>query len=230
MAKHGQQWLQEMKGKLDVELLGVASVETSGSKELKERAASLLPGVKSVVAFGKETYKEVIDLLKPSKEVGEAAYGDLYEPHIEYINGRLTRAVYELANIFRNDGYQSLPLPARGCPFDTRFLTAIFSYRHAAELAGLGILGRHSLLITPEYGSRVRLACLLTEAPLESSSLKNEDYCTSCNACIRECPANALQVPGGDEAYSINKYACRAYRQAGLTCSMCIKACDEVLG
>jgi epoxyqueuosine reductase QueG len=230
MAKYDQELLQEMKGKLDVELLGVASVETSGSKALKERAASLLPNVRSVVAFGKETYKEVIDLLRPSKEVGEAAHGDLYEPHIEYINGRLTRAVYELANIFRQDGYRSLPLPARGCPFDTRFLKAIFSYRHAAELAGLGTIGRHSLLITPEYGPRVRLACLLTEAPVESSSLKNEDYCDSCDACIRECPANALQVPGENEAYSINKHACRAYRQAGLTCSMCIKACDEVLG
>ena len=230
MANYDQHWLQEMKGKLDVELLGVASIEASNSKELTDRATSLLPGAKSVVVFGKELYGEVVALLKPLKGVGEAAYEDLLEPHNDYLNGRLTRAVFELASVFRGDGYQSLPLPARGCPLDSRFLTAIFSYRHAAQLAGLGTIGRHSLLITPEYGPRVRLACLLTEAPLEGSPITNEEYCTDCDACIRECPADALNVPEQDEAYSINKYACRTYRQAGLTCSVCVKACDEVLG
>jgi hypothetical protein len=49
--------MQEMKAKLDVDLLGVASVEMSTSKELKDSATSLLPGAKSVVVLGKEIYK-----------------------------------------------------------------------------------------------------------------------------------------------------------------------------
>jgi epoxyqueuosine reductase QueG len=229
MGKFEQGFLGEMKSKLGVELLGVASIERSNSKELRDRATDLLPGAKSVVVLGKEVYKEVLDLAKPSKGVGEPEYGDLLEPHGDYLNGRLTRAVYELADVFRKDGYRSLPLPARGCPTDQRFLMAVFSYRHAAQLAGLGMLGRHALLITPEYGPRVRLACLLTEAPLEASPISKGNYCVDCDACIRECPAEALRVPGEGEAYSINKYACRMYRQVGLTCSMCVKACDEVL-
>jgi epoxyqueuosine reductase len=230
MTKYEQSFLQDMKGKLDVELLGVVSMEASTPEELKSRATSLLPGVKSVVVVGKEVYKEIVSLLKPSKEAGAAEYGELLGPHAEYLTGRLNKAIYDLAALFKKEGYRSLPLPAAGCPLDQRFLTAIFSYKHAGELAGLGTIGKHSLLITPEYGPRVRLACLLTEAPLEGSLRKSKDYCIHCDACIRECPANALYKPQQNEPYSMNKFACHTYRQMGIACSICMRACDEALG
>jgi len=230
MVKFDRHFIEEMRSKLDIELMGVASIETSNSKELRERATSLLSGVKSVVVLGKEIYKEVLALLRPSKEAGEAEPGELLGPHSDYLNSRLTKAVYDLSVLFRKEGFRSLPLPAAGCPMDQRSLMAIFSYKHAAELAGLGTMGRHSLLITPHHGPRVRLACLLTEAPLEASPLTQKDYCVDCDACIQECPAQALQVPRKGEPYSINIFACRTYRQAGLTCSVCMKICDKILG
>jgi epoxyqueuosine reductase len=229
MRSFDQHSMQEMKSKLDVDLLGVASVGKSTSKELKERATSLLPNAKSVVVLGKEIYKEVVSLLRPSKEVGEAEPGELLRAHTDYLNGRLNRAVHELASFFKQEGFRSLPLPTVS-PVDERFLTSLFSFKHAAQLAGLGTIGHHSLLITPEYGPRVRLACLLTEATLEASQLTDKDYCVSCDACIRECPARAIQVPKQGEVYSINKFACRTYRQTGLNCGVCMKACDEVIG
>jgi len=227
MEEFSQDFIQGMKNKLDIELIGVASVQAS--RELKERASALLPNTKSVVVFGKEIYKEVISLLKPSKEAGEGESGELMGVHSDYLSGRLTRAVHESATLFRQKGYRSLPLPAVG-PSDQRFLTSLLSYKHVAELAGLGTIGRHSLLITPEFGPRVRLACLLTEASLEPSPPVRKEYCTNCDSCIQECPVQALQIPKQGEAYSINKFACRTYRQAGLTCSVCMKACDEILG
>ena len=229
METFDQEFVRKIKSKLDVELIGVASVEGSNSKELKERALSLLPGARSVIVLGKEIYKEVVSLLKSSKEAGEAESGELMGAHADYLNGRLNRAVHELATLFRQKGYRSLPLPPVG-PSDQRFLTALFSYKHAAQWAGLGTMGRHSLLLTPDFGPRVRLACLLTEASLEPSPIIKKDYCAHCDACIRACPAQALQLPEQGEIYSMNKFACRTYRQAGLTCSVCMKVCDEVLG
>jgi len=231
MKNFDQNFLREMKEKLEVEMIGVASVETSNSKELRERAAFLLPSVKSVVILGKETFREVIALLGPSKGAGEAERGELLGVHADYINGRLNKAVHELAIFLRQEGYRSLPLPAAvGFITDQRYLMSLFSYKHAAQLAGLGTIGRHSLLITPEFGPRARLACVLTEAPLEATPMVQEKYCINCDACVRECPAQALEVPKPGEAYFINKFACRSYRQAGLVCSVCLKACDEVLG
>jgi epoxyqueuosine reductase len=229
MRKFDQAFIQEMKTKLDVELIGVASIAASPLKEFQERAAALLPGAKSIVVLGKETYKEIVALLDVSKEVGEAVPGELLGPHVDYLYGRLNRAVHELAAILKKEGYRSLPLPA-AIPTDQRFLAALLSYKHAAQLAGLGTIGRHSLLITSECGPRARLACVLTEAPLEATPATHKNYCINCDACIRECPAKALQEPAPGESYSMDKFACRTYRMAGTNCSACLKVCDEIIG
>ena len=222
------QSIQEMKQKLDVDLIGVARFDDSAPKELIESAQKLLLGTKSVVVFGKEVYGEIVDLLGPSKEEGTAEPGALIKPHAAYLYGRLTRAVYDTAKILREEGYRTLPLPPTNTPTDQRSLVAIFSYKHAAVAAGLGVMGRHSMLITREFGPRVRLGCLLTQAPLEPTPVPEEKYCKDCGACITACPSGALQKAPEGELYAINKFACRTYRSTGLACSMCLKTCSKV--
>ena len=229
MNKFDQRFVEEMRCKLDVELLGAAAINDSTAALLREQARALLPGAKSVFVFAKEMYREVVALLGPSKEVGEAEKGDLFGPHGEYLNSRLTKAVYDLSGFFRKEGFKTLPLPAAGTPVDQRYLKAVFSFKDAAREAGLGSIGRHGLLITPQFGPRVRLACLLTDAEVEPTPKEQKDYCVNCEACIRICPARVLQPPKEGEIYSMNKFACRTYRLAGLTCSVCLKACAEVL-
>jgi epoxyqueuosine reductase QueG len=229
MKNFDQRFVEEMRSKLDVELLGAALINGSTPALLREQTQALLPGAKSVFVFAKEMYREVVALLGPSKEVGEAEGGDLFGPHGDYLNGRLTKSVYDLSGFFRKEGFKSLPLPAAGTPVDQRYLKAVFSFKDAAREAGLGSIGRHGLLITPQFGPRVRLACLLTDAEIESSPKRQKDYCVNCDACIRVCPAKVLQPPKEGEIYSMNKFACRTYRQTGLTCSVCLKACAEVL-
>jgi epoxyqueuosine reductase QueG len=59
-------------------------------------------------------------------------------------------------------------------------------------MAGLGWQGKNLLLITPQYGSRVRLATILTQAPLEiDSPLKNR--CGKCTNCLDACPSRAIK-------------------------------------
>lgn len=229
MKKFNQEFLREMKKNLDIDVIGVASIEKSN--ELKDRAAQFLPTVKSVIVFAKETYKEVVSLIGPSKETGEAELGEVLSVHANYIDGRLNRAVHEFAQLFHKEGYRSIPLcAAPSFITDQRFVKALFSYKHAAELAGLGMIGRSGLLITREFGPRVRLACLLTEAPVDETPRMKNDFCIQCNACIRVCPAQAIQEPQSGQPYAINRFACRAYRQAGLVCGVCLKVCDEVTG
>ena len=219
-------FLGEMKDRLEIELTGAVAIESAGSPELEQRISLLLPTARSVVVFAKEIYQEVVGLLRPSNEAGEAHGGDLLPIHSEYLNGRLNRAVHELAAYCRQRGYRSLPLPAVA-PTDSRFLEGLLSYKHVAELAGMGRIGWHSMLITEQFGPRVRLACVVTEAPFESSLQAAEASCNGCGACVESCPAKAIETPLNGTAYSMNKFACRSYRQAGLTCSVCMKVCDE---
>ncbi len=229
MKRYGQNFLRGLKKRLQVDLIGAASVDRS--PELKEKANIFLPTARSVVVFAKETYKEVVALLGPSKEAGAAEPGEVLGAHASYVYGRLNRAVHEVADLFSEAGYGSIPLCATpGFVTDQRFVKALFSYKDAAVLAGLGTLGRNSLLITPEFGPRVRLACLLTEAPVAATPPMRKDLCIGCNACLRECPARAIQEPEPGQPYALNRFACRAYRQAGLVCSVCLKVCDEATG
>lgn len=72
--------------------------------------------------------------------------------------------------------------------------------KDAAVLAGLGILGRNNLLITPEHGPRIRLRALWVDAALEPTPPPEQfDPCGSCpGPCLPACPQGAF---AGD-AYS----------------------------
>ena len=222
--KYDQKFWNRMKKTLDVELLGVASV--NASQELRNQAERLLPGARSVVVLGKEVFKEVVDRLQIDKEIGGASAADFLGPHAEYLAGRLNKGVYDLAAFLKKEGYRAFPLPSQGTPVDQRFLRPLFSFKEAAVWAGMGSLGWHTMLITPEYGPRVRLACLLTDTPLESSPKARKNYCLQCGACLRICPATALKKPAEGELAAMNPFACRTYRNVGITCSLCLKACD----
>ncbi len=68
--------------------------------------------------------------------------------------------------------------------------------RHAAALAGLGMLGKNGLLIHPRYGSYVFIGELLTDAPpavMQACEPKEPAVCEDCGACCRACPTGALE-------------------------------------
>ncbi|MFX1564451.1 MAG: reductive dehalogenase [Promethearchaeota archaeon] len=61
--------------------------------------------------------------------------------------------------------------------------------------AGLGQLGRHGLLITPEYGSRVRLCKIFTNLPLHPDKPIDfgvTEFCKSCKRCAEACEVGAI--------------------------------------
>lgn len=67
--------------------------------------------------------------------------------------------------------------------------------RIAAFAAGLGEIGYSKLLLTPEFGPRQRLACLITDAPLEPDPLyEGPELCDRCMLCARDCTGNAIST------------------------------------
>lgn len=70
--------------------------------------------------------------------------------------------------------------------------------RQCARLAGVGVIGKHGLVMVEGYGSWVFLGTILTDLPLESAETPSPD-CIGCGACVRACPGGALREEVFDE-------------------------------
>ena len=219
--------LQDLISKLDVDAVGVTSLAEWKGTKLEETALRLLPEARSVVVFAKEISPEILDLSTHSRTVGAPSMDDLLNAEANYINSQLNEAAFDFAKACRDLGLKALTLPAAGCPLDNRFLDAVFSYKHAGQAAGLGKMGWHSLLITPDFGPRVRMAVCLTQAELEPTKTEFALQCESCGICLDNCPARALAIPESDQQYAINKFTCNTYRSASGGCSECMRVCPE---
>ena len=107
-------------------------------------------------------------------------------------------------------------------------------YPPMAQAAGLGWRGVNGLLITPDYGPRVRLAAVFTEIENFPVYEGDEhawvlDFCDTCQRCIRDCPPDAfydqpLQHDNGLVTV-LDNALCFPYFAKNHGCSVCIKVC-----
>ena len=74
-----------------------------------------------------------------------------------------------------------------------------------AQKSGLGWIGKHTNLITREYGSWIFLGELILDIKLEYDLLFDEDLCGTCTACIDACPTQALTE------YQLDSRSCISY-------------------
>ena len=101
--------------------------------------------------------------------------------------------------------------------------------------AGLGVLGRMGLLMTPKIGPRVRISVVTTNIPLALSGFKPDKtaihFCHHCRKCAKVCPASA--IPEGPritvdniERWQINSEKCyHFWTISGTDCGRCMTVC-----
>jgi epoxyqueuosine reductase len=111
-----------------------------------------------------------------------------------------------------------------------------FPHKTAATRAGLGWIGKSALLVTPEYGPRVKLFTILTNADFIKAEPIDTNRCGNCRLCVNICPCKAIKnvgwYAGIERKELINVYECNTYRLNFIpvtgrknSCGLCIKVC-----
>jgi ferredoxin len=152
-----------------------------------------------------------------------------FDAFLEVAKGYKRMAVisYKIAKLMRKNGFAAYPGTALG---------GVTDYTYLSELADLGAVGYHGLLITPDEGARVRINTIYTNIknlPVfdqnENGHLWVRDFCAMCKKCIRECPPKAIfdqPVPRGDGGFqTIDHAACRDYFNQYQGCAICLASC-----
>lgn len=172
------------------ELVGVADIEGILDTDMKR-------GISVVMHIPVEIVEQLRD--HPTDET-QTAYA-AFRPCIEV-------AVNAGVDFLKEKGYNVITGMLNDKPIPNKTV---------ATRAGIGWVGKNNIVVTKEFGSAIRLASILTDAPLEADQPITESQCGACDLCVRNCPAKALTgklwEPGLEygELHSVD--ACRGYAQ-----------------
>jgi epoxyqueuosine reductase len=151
----------------------------------------VLPGVKTIVSAGINYYTSSQHENRPgSGKISRYAWGDDYH---DIVTGRLE----ELLAFIRG-----LDPAIRGKVYAD---TGPVMEKAWAQRAGLGWQGKHTNLISMEFGSWIFLGELLLTAELEPDTPET-DHCGNCVLCIEACPTGAINGP-----YMLDATLCLSY-------------------
>lgn len=103
-----------------------------------------------------------------------------------------------------------------------------------AQDAGLGEIGRMGILITKEFGPRVRLGVVTTDLELipdEIDEFGIKEFCEICDKCSKTCPGRAIPSGtigeiDGEKRWQIEQEKCfRVWCNIGTDCGVCLSTC-----
>lgn len=143
------------------------------------------------VKYIDETFAEIF-LLKLGNMIEDNGYDACLQRNVPgmRIKGDKTtnpevKSTYELVNA-------SPVAPGKPAP------DVIIDTNLAARVCGLGSVGLHGKVITPEYGTYLRFVYIVTDAPLDCDKLFEGELCDGCGECLKACPGRAISNDGLD--------------------------------
>ena len=144
-------------------------------KALRSQPDELVEGAQSIIcvisAYNPST------LMHGNAKVARYAYGEDYHEHMK-------RRLYQMIALLHE---QYPEFDARPCVDSAPIAEKLW-----AANAGLGWIGRNTLLVTPDYGSWVNLGELVTTATVDTYDVPIGKRCGTCHRCVNACPNHAL--------------------------------------
>jgi len=184
------------------DLIGFGAANRLDGAPEEMRLQRYLPDAKCLIAIGIRVNEAVCDLIArhARRNTDPPSYHSYQLFTLIMINRELDHLAYMGAKYLEDRGFRAYPFPANvphlmkptkeypGGPGD-------ISHKHIAVACGLGQLGWHTMLITPQLKTRQKLVSIATSATLVSDPMLEEAMCDPelCGRqCAAVCPTNAI--------------------------------------
>lgn len=218
--------IKEFVLSLGADVCGVANIMSFADAPEGFRPADLFADCKSVVVFGLALPK---GLTKVDPKLIYAHYNSFICSQADSIALNAAKQIEEDFNCY------AVPLPSDG-PYDYWDAEkmeghGLLSMKHAAVAAGLGALGKSTLLLNCKYGSMLTIGAILTDLNLPSDSPAESICLPGCNLCIKNCPVQALDGKSAvQKKCRLNTYGTNAKGFDTVNCNVCRTVCPMRYG
>ena len=165
--------------------------------ERRSEPQAVLPGCRSILSVGVNYYTHNTPEYDPAcGRIAQYAWGEDYHRLFKRRLKQLEKAIQTLAPEVQTRGYAD---------------TGPIMEKAWAQEAGLGWIGKHSNLVSTEFGSWLLLGEILMTVELDADE-PGTDLCGSCALCINACPTGAITEPYVVDAEKCISYLTIEYR------------------
>jgi epoxyqueuosine reductase QueG len=207
-------------------VVGIGDIKYFEGTNPQRDPKQILPNAKCVIGFGFRVPRAFYKTMDAQRQ-----YFNYTQVGVKYIDEDLAEIfLLKMGGLIENEGYDAClqrnisilrikgdkttnpelidtyelvhaePINASKPPPDI-----IMDFNQAAQICGLGSVGRSGHLIVPKIGPFVRLVFIVTDAPLECDEPFTKNFCEGCDECIKGCPGKAI----GEN--DVNTWQCAVY-------------------
>jgi epoxyqueuosine reductase QueG len=221
-----EQTIKHLACDLGADLCGIAPVERFQDAPAGFRPNDIFAQAKSVVALAKRFPEGPFHSRSP---ILYTATGDVILQEVTRITVLLCAAIEA------ETGAQAVPVPSEPYEYwdaENREGKGLLSLKHAAWLAGLGVITANSLLTNDRYGNRLCLGAALLDIELDGDPIAAYRFdCEPCHLCMDSCPAHAIRDR------TVNQKLCRGNSEGKTVkghslyvCNACRRVCPRGAG
>jgi epoxyqueuosine reductase QueG len=222
----GSNEIKALAMELGADLCGIAPVDRFEGAPTGHHPRDIYPDCRSVIVLAKRI---PVGLLYAKSCVP-------YTQTNRLVNQELDELGIALSLALEDRGMRAVPLPCDD-PYEhweatRKYGMGLLSMRHAGHLAGLGVLGRNTLLKNDRFGNMIKIGAILVDAALEPDPIASYEGCPPhCRLCLDSCPAQALDGTKVDQDRCRSSSSFVNERGFHLTrCNTCRRVCPQSLG
>ncbi len=219
--------VKEFARECGADAVGIADVALL--EGVQTEPADLLKGYRRAVSIALRLADGVIDPIEDRPT-------PIYQQHYLKANLLLDDIALRVSQYIQARGARTLPIPASQI-LDRENWTSYISHKAVAIAAGIGWQGKSLLVVSPDFGPRIRLVTILTDSAIKPDHpLKNR--CGRCSLCTEACPVQAIKnvnttshYSSRDEAIHFDQCLSRVLENSkrpfieSPICGVCIRAC-----